>query len=210
MAYPRGAVKLYYTPTSPFVRKVLVAAHELELSARIELELLRPSPTRADATLSRANPLNKIPVLVTDEGEGIYDSPVICEYLAALAPHRALVPAAGSERWRVLRVQALCDGVLDAAILVFYERSHRPKELWWPAWLDGQTEKALQGLDALEREAAHFGDAVDLGQIAAGVTLGWLEFRDVFGDQRSARPALNGWYERFRQRPSMKATEPHV
>jgi glutathione S-transferase len=192
------------------VRKVLVVAHELGLDTRLELELLRPSPTRADATLSRSNPLNKIPALVTDEGDGLYDSRVICEYLGSLSTGRPLVPAEGAARWRVLRVQALCDGVLDASILVFYERTQRPKELWWPAWLDGQTEKAHQGLDALEHEVNHFGDAIDLGQIAAAVTLGWLEFRDVYGDLWATRPKLAAWYGRMRQRPSMKATEPHT
>lgn len=203
-------MKLYYTPTSPFVRKVLVAAHELGLADRVATELLRPSPTKADPTLSRANPLNKIPALVTDDGDALYDSPVIVEYLASLAPTQTLLPAAGAARWRTLRLQALCDGVLDAGILVFYERAHRPKELWWSAWLDGQTEKALQGLDALEREAAHFGDVVDLAQVCAGVTLGWLEFRDVFGDLRTTRPTLASWYTRFAERPSMKATAPHT
>lgn len=203
-------MKLYYTPTSPFVRKVLVTAYELGLDARIETVLLRPTPTKSDATLSRANPLNKIPALLTDDGDALYDSVVICEYLASLAPERPLVPAEGPERWRVLRVQALCDGILDAAILVFYERANRPRELWWPAWLDGQSEKALQGLDALEDEVAHFGDDVDLAQICAGATLSWLEFRDVLGNLRASRPRLAAWYERFSARPSMRATEPHA
>ncbi len=202
-------MKLYYTPTSPFVRKVLVCAHELNLFDRLQLELLRPSPLQSDPTLSRDNPLNKIPALVTEHGP-LYDSPVICEYLATLAPGSSLLPAASPERWRVLRTQALCDGILDAGILVFYERLHRPRELWWPQWLDGQTQKAAQGLDALERECERFGDTVDLGQVCAGVTLGWLEFRDVFGDLRASRPNLARWYERFSARPSMTLTAPHA
>ncbi|MFO0645691.1 MAG: glutathione S-transferase N-terminal domain-containing protein [Polyangiales bacterium] len=203
-------MKLYYTPTSPFVRKVLVTAHELGLADRIETTFLRPSPTKADATLSATNPLAKIPALITDEGDALYDSPVIVEYLGSLASDRSLVPASGPERWKVLRTQALCDGILEAGILVFYERAHRPKELWWPDWLDGQSEKALQGLDALEREVAAWGALPDLGQVCAGVTLGWLEFRNVFGDLRATRPNLFAWYERFRGRPSMLNTEPHI
>lgn len=203
-------MKLYYTPTSPFVRKVLVCTHELGLADRIETVLLRPSPTKADPTLSKANPINKIPALVLDDGSALYDSPVICEYLSSLVPERLLVPASGPERWRVLRVQALCDGVLDAGILYFYEKSHRPRHLWWEPWLDGQKEKALQGLDALEREVAHFGTSIDLAQICAGVTLGWLEFRDVFGDIRAKRPSLFRWYDEFAKRPSMAATVPHT
>ncbi len=202
-------MKLYYTATSPFVRKVLVCAHELGLAARIETVALRPNPLQSDPTLSAENPLNKIPALVTDEGS-LYDSPVICEYLTSLVPTQTLLPASGPARWSTLRVQALCDGILDAGILVFYERQQRPRELWWPAWLDGQAQKALQGLDALEREAGAFGDAPDLGQIAAGAALGWLEFRNVLGDLRSTRPALFRWYDRFGARPSMQATEPHA
>lgn len=204
-------MKLYYTPTSPFVRKVLVAARELGLGDRIETELLRPTPTKADATLSKANPLNKIPALIIEDGSALYDSPVICEYLCALAGDTTVLPASGAARFRVLRLQALCDGILDAGILHFYERMHRPKELWWDAWLEGQREKALQGLDALEREASSFSnDAVDLAQIAAGATIGWLEFRDVFGDIRSGRPTLSQWYAAFSERDSMKSTAPHA
>ena len=209
-------MKLFFTSTSPFARKVLVAAHELGLTHRIETMTLRPTPTKTDATLSKVNPLSKIPALVLDDGTTLYDSPVLCEYLESL---REVEPTAGSHverltprsspsRFRVLKNQALADGVLDAAILVFYERSQRPKELHWEAWLSGQTEKVMQGLDALDAEADSFSSTPDVGQIAAACTLGWLEFRDVFGDIRATRPKLTRWYETFAQRPSMKATEP--
>jgi len=203
-------MKLYYTPTSPFVRKVMVVAHELGLAPRMTTTLLRPSPTKADATLSQDNPLSKIPVLVTDDGAPLYDSAVICEYLDSLHAGAKLVPASGPERWQTLRMQALTDGILEASVLVFYERMLRPEAQQWAPWLEGQAEKARQGLDALERDAAGFGDAPDLGQICAGVTLGWLEFRDVLGDIRTGRPALTAWYERFRTRESMTSTEPHA
>lgn len=203
-------MKLYYTPTSPFVRKVLVTAREVGLADLIETVLLRPSPTQVDATLSRENPLNKIPALVLDEGGSLYDSPVICEYLDALAGGGRLLPPAGVARWDVLRTQALADGVLDASILVFYERANRPKELHWAPWLDGQTQKALQGLDALDALAPRFSDAPDLGQIAAACAVGWLEFRSPFGDIRAGRERLFAWYERFAARPSMVATAPHA
>ncbi len=203
-------MKLYYTPTSPFVRKVMVVAHETGQAGRLETTLLRPTPTKADAVLSKDNPLSKIPVLLAEDGVALYDSPVICEYLDSLHGGRRLIPAAGAARWRTLRVQALTDGILDASVLTFYERSMRPAELQWPQWLGGQVEKAKQGLDALEREVASFGGEVDLGQICAAVTVGWLEFRDVLGDIRAGRPALTAWYERFRARESMKATEPHA
>ncbi len=210
MVASAAEMKLYATPTSPFVRKVLVTAHELGLAERIEPVLLRPSPTQADPTLSRENPLNKIPALVRDDGASLYDSPVICEYLDALAGGGRLLPSAGDARWEVLRTQALADGILDAAILVFYERAQRPKELHWGLWLDGQTQKAQQGLDALEALADGFTEAPDLGQIAAACALGWLAFRAPFGDVLGSRPRLAAWYGRFAARPSMTATAPHV
>lgn len=203
-------MKLYYTPTSPFVRKVLVSAHELGLADRIETTLLRPSPTQADPTLSRENPLSKIPALVLDDGASLYDSPVICEYLDALAGGGRILPPPSPARWEALRTQALADGILDASILVFYELLHRPKELHWTTWLDGQSQKALQGLDALEAQAPRFGERPDIGQIAAGCAIGWLEFRAPFGDIRAGRPNLFAWYDRFAARPSMVATAPYA
>lgn len=213
-------MKLYYTPTSPFVRKVMVCAHELGLADRIETTFLRPTPVKPDEVLSKENPLSKIPTLVLDDGSTLYDSAVICEYLDSIAQGGGkLIPASGGERFRVLRVHALCDGILEAAIQVFYEKQHRPKELQWEPWITGQAEKANQGLDALEHEVERFPSAADLGQVAAAVTIGWLEFRNVLGDLRGCgsttttsrtRTRLFAWYDAFRARPSMKATEPHA
>lgn len=202
-------MKLYYTPTSPYVRKVMVMAHECGLASHLETLTLRPSPIQVSPELSMQNPLSKIPVLVTDEGLSLYDSPVICEYLDSLHRNRKMIPEAGAERWITLRTQALCDGILEAAIQVFYEKLHRPQELQWQEWLRGQGDKARQGLDQLEAECPGFSRDIELGQIAAAVTIGWLEFRDVLGDIRSTRPCLFSWYETFRQRPSMRHTEPH-
>jgi glutathione S-transferase len=201
-------MKLFATDTSPFARKVLVAARELGLADRIEKVALRPSPLEANPALSAHNPLNKIPALLPDEGSALYDSAVICDYLDTLHDGRKLVPERGNTRFEVLRRQALCDGILEAGILVFYELSMRPQELHWAPWLDGQRQKVRQALDLLEGEAAGFGAEVDLGQICAGVTLGWLEFRKPVGDIRAGRPRLFAWYESFRQRPSMAATAP--
>lgn len=200
-------MKLYYTPTSPFVRKVLVVARELGLDGRIETTFLRPTPVKADPELSAVNPLNKIPALVLDEGGVLYDSSVIVEYLATLSPDGArILPHAGPARWSARRLEALCDGILEAAIQVFYEKQNRPEALWYQPWLDGQSEKVRQGLDALEREAGSLGD--DLGAICAAVTFAWLEFRKPVGDVREGRPVLTAFYERFAARPAMAATVP--
>jgi glutathione S-transferase len=197
-------MKLFHTPTSPFVRKVMVLAHEIGVT--LETTFLRPTPVKADPILSKENPLNKIPVLVTPDGP-LYDSPVICEYLDR---ENKMIPASGAARWRVLRLQALCDGILEAGIVVFYEKTTRPPELHFEPWLAGQTEKIHQALDALELECDSFSSTVDLAQISAGITLGWLEFRKPIGDIRANRPKLFRWYDAFRQRPSMKDTEPRA
>lgn len=188
----------------------MIVAHELGIVDRLETVFLRPVPTKADPVLTPTNPLSKIPALILDDGTALYDSAVICEYLMTLSERATLVPASGLERFRVLRQQALCDGILEAGILVFYEHASRPKELWWPAWLEGQTEKATLALDALEREVTTFGPNVDLGQICVGVALGWLEFRNAIGDVRSSRPKLFAWYDEFAKRPSMLATVPRL
>jgi glutathione S-transferase len=203
-------MKLFFTETSPFVRKVRVAAAELGLADRLQLEFLRPSPLTADPGLSKLNPLSKIPALVLPDGSALYDSAVICDYLDSLTDARPMCPRSGPERFANLRIQALADGTLEACVLVFYETMHRPKELHYQAWLDGQTQKATQGLDELERMAKSFGTEPDLGQICAAVTMGWLDFRKPIGDVRANRPALSAWFDQFNQRPSMQSTAPVV
>lgn len=201
--------KLYYTPTSPFVRKVLVLAHEAGIADRLETTFLRPTPLAPDPVLSRENPLSKIPALVLPDGTALYDSHVICEYLDAQHEGPKLVPPSGAARWAALRREALADGMLEAGIQVFYERRHRPAEKQWPEWLEGQSAKIRLALDALERESSSLDELVDLGTISIAITLGWLEFRSVLLDLREGRPALSAWYDRFCERPSMRATAPH-
>jgi glutathione S-transferase len=204
-------MKLYQTPTSPFVRKVLLVAHETGLISQLEPELLRPSPLHVDATLSKGNPLSKIPALLREGEPALYDSRVICEYLDSLHDGRKVIPASGGARFEVLRQQALADGILDAAILVFYELRERPSALHWPDWIEGQKAKAQQGLSALEQEAP-FGDprAPTLGHLAVASALGWLEFRSVLSPLWDGRPRLRAFFDAFRARPSMVATEPHA
>jgi glutathione S-transferase len=201
---------LYFTPTSPYVRKVLVTAHELGLASEIETQFLRPSPMAPSAELSRHNPLSKIPALVLADGSTLYDSRVICEYLDSQRPAGvpSLLGSTPAERFDIFRRQALCDGVLEAAILVFYERTQRPAELHWESWIAGQLQKATQGLDALETEVHRLGADVDLSQVALGAALGWLDFRGVVGDFRQGRPRLAAWWDTFSARPSMRATVP--
>ncbi len=202
-------MRLYYTPTSPYVRKVLIVAHECGLSNRIETILIRPVPMQAEPTVSLSNPLSKVPVLLLPDETSLYDSPVICEYLDSLHDRPKIIPPVGPARWSALRTAALADGVADACFLLFYEQRRRPPALQWAEWIAGHTEKAIQGLDALDAQAETFSEQVDIGQICAASVIGWMEFRNLIGDIRSDRPSLFRWYDAFKERPSMKATAPH-
>ncbi len=208
-------MKLYYSPTSPFVRKALVLAHEVGLRDAIRIVPVTITPTSPDADLSSKNPLGKIPALELDDGTTLYDSRVICEYLDGLHGGTRRIPESGPARFDVLRVQALADGVLDAGILARYELVLRPEAKRWPDWVRGQCDKVVGGLEALEREVPSFGPLLDLGQISALCALGWVEFRKPLEahpsgpvDARARFPRLFAWYDEQSRRPSMQTTAP--
>ena len=197
-------MKLRYNQGSPFVRKVMVCAHELGLAGKIELLDTTVSPVTSNATLAGENPLMKVPALVTDDGEVLFDSPVICEYLDSLAGGSKLFPA-GKARWTALCQQALGDGILDALILCRYEIAARPVEKRFSGWTDGQMKKAHQGLAALEQEDL---SGRTIGTITAGCTLGYLDFRFPNDGWRERHPKLAGWYRSVEATPAMQATKP--
>ena len=119
-----------------------------------------------------------------------------------------MFPAAGPARWAALRRQAEADGILDAAVGTRYETFLRPEARRWPDWIEGQKAKFRRALDALEGEAASFGAVVDIGTLAIGCALGYLDFRYADEDWRSGRPQLAAWFETFEQRPWMTETVP--
>ena len=200
-------MKLFYSQTSPFVRKCLVAAHELGLAQRLELVPAAAHPVNRDRSVVDKNPLGKIPTLVTDEGAVLFDSRVICEYLNALGDGH-LLPAAGAARFAVLTDQALADGLMDAAVLVRYETVTRPESLRWADWSRGQMEKVISALADFERRAAARERGVDLGTIALGCALGYLDFRYADLGWREHHPSMARWYEQFAARASMTETRP--
>jgi glutathione S-transferase len=202
-----SVLKLYYSATSPFVRKCLVCAHELQLRESIELEPAAPHPVNRDRKLVACNPLGKAPTLVTAEGSVLYDSRVICEYLNARGDGH-LLPSIGPSRWAVLVDQALADGLMDAAVLTRYETAVRPESLRWNEWVAGQLEKVTCALDEFERSAGRLDGRVDLGSIALGCALGYLDFRYASLDWRRRRPKIALWFEGFGERDSMQATRP--
>jgi len=201
-------MKLRYSPTSPYVRKVSVTAIELGLSARIEHI---PTDTQdRDSGLAEHNPLGKLPALILEDGGFLYDSPVICEYLDSLHDGPKIFPAAGPERWTALRQQALGDGILDAAILRMIETVRRPEELRWEGWIKHQTAKMLRALDQFEAEAAALEGPLTIGRITAGCALGYIDFRASELDWRAGRTKLAAWYETFAERPAMQETVPQA
>jgi glutathione S-transferase len=200
-------MKLFYSQTSPFVRKCLVAAHELGLAQRLELVPAVPNPVNRDRSVVDRNPLGKIPTLVTDAGEVFFDSRVICEYLNGLGDGH-LLPATGEARYAILTDQALADGLMDAAVLARYESALRPEPLRWPAWTGGQMDKVSSALSDFERRAAAWEDRMDLGVIALGCALGYLDFRYADIAWRARSPSLARWYEQFAARESMTRTRP--
>ena len=200
-------MKLHHSTTSPFVRKVMVSAIELGLAERIEKVPAKVSPVVRTSPVILDNPLGKVPTLITDEGAVLFDSRVICEYLDALAGGR-LFPSSGPARWQALTDQALADGMTDAALLERYETTLRPAEKLWPAWRDGQHDKVEKCLDRLEQTAPGLATRVDIGAIAVGCALGYIDFRFPDLGWRTACPTLAGWFATFAKRASMVATEP--
>lgn len=207
-------MRLRYSPTSPFVRKVTVVAIETGLDPRLERVPTAVAPTKRNDEVARENPLVKIPALTTDDGLVIYDSAVICEYLDTLHDGAKLFPAAGKARWIALRQQALGDGVLDAAILGRYE-SLRPKEFLWQEWIDAQMRKVRGALSALEMEceageltAVAETSRPHIGQVTIGCALGYLDFRYPSEVWRERHRRLAAWYEQFAERRAMRETIP--
>jgi glutathione S-transferase len=198
-------MKLRHAAASPFVRKVTVVAHELGLADRIELVPTAVSPVQANPSLASDNPLMKVPSLTTDDGQVLFDSPVICEYLDGLAGGGKFFPAAGAARWTALRQQALGDGILDALILCRYETT-RPEDKRWSGWTDGQMAKAHQGLATVERE--DLAGPRTIGHVTIACMLGYLDFRFPNDGWRQRHPKLAAWYREIEQLPSMQATKP--
>jgi glutathione S-transferase len=201
-------MRLWSNPASPFARKVRIVARETGLDKGIEEMSIMVSPVKPHADLAKENPLVKIPALTTPDQGTLYDSAVICEYLDSLHKGAALFPKAGPERWRELRLQALGDGILEAAVLMRYENAVRPQALQWSDWVAGQFTKARAGLDALERECGGWGERFAIGQITAACVCGYLDFRFPDEKWRATHPGLEKWFAKISQRPSVAATVP--
>ena len=195
---------LFYSPASPFARKVRVLLHETDQLADVTLRDSQQTPFSPNP--ANQNPLGKIPCLSRPEGPALYDSRVICRYLddragAGLYPQARL--------WDVLTIEATADGIMDAAVLMVYEGKFRPEDKQFPDFVDGQWNKITRALDALERRwLSHLSGPLDMGQIAVGCALAYLDLRHRDRPWRDNRPGLDAFEARMAERPSFAETTP--
>jgi glutathione S-transferase len=187
--------RLYSSSASPFGRKVKIAAAVLDLADRFEVV---NADTRDSADpVRRDNPLGKIPTLVLADGSAVYDSRVILEYLDLLAGGGRIIPAEAPARIAALRLQALADGLADAALLLVYEQRFRAperREEGWVSHQSGKVDRALLALEALALPEAT--PMPQVGAIALACALGYLDLRFA-GDWRKTSPKLVAWLDAF-------------
>jgi glutathione S-transferase len=181
-------------PPSPFGRKVRIAIGVLGMDSAIEVQ--PADPTDPNDSIRRQNPLGKLPALILDDGTALYDSRVILEYLDFRAGGGKIIPREPEPRFAALRLQALCDGILDAAILRVYESRWRPAERHEPKWLDYQAGKMDRGLAALEADPPQLDPVPNVGVIALACVLGYLDLRFP-GTWRDRHPKLVAWHDTF-------------
>jgi glutathione S-transferase len=200
-------MKLRFAPTSPFARKVIVAAMERGLEGQIEK--IMTDPFAENPELRKINPLSKIPALELDDGQVIIESALICEYLDGLHDGPKLFPE-GNQRFPTLKRMALADGMANAGVLFRIETQRRPAELLWQPFAERQKKAMLGSLSMLEDDADAFsaGDDLTIADIALGCCLGWFDLRFPDLGWRTDNPAIADWFEDFSNRPSMAQTMP--
>ncbi len=200
-------MKLWYSPASPFVRKVLVLAHETGVIDQLDLQLVASTALDPDPALSSVNPLTKIPTLELEDGSTIFDSTVICEYLDTLHQGEKMIPE-GEARWNALVTQSIGNGIMEAAVGVRYEQALRPAEHQWDVWMNGQFAKIDKALDVLETWRGARIQDIHVGSISVACALAYLDFRHGTRDWREGRPVLAQMLDTFSQRTSMMETRP--
>jgi len=200
-------MKLYHSPTSPFVRKVMMLLHETGQLDQVELISAAGNPVDPGTMPLAQNPLGKIPALERSEGPALYDSRVICRYLDARAGGK-LYPE-GNRLWDTLTLEATADGIMEACILMVYEARVRPEEYRYDVWIDAQWAKAHRAISALNnRWMSNLEGPLDMGQLAVASALGYADFRQPQRNWRTGNEALAAWFENAATRPSYLATIP--
>jgi glutathione S-transferase len=199
-------MKIYGDFLSPFVRMCFVTAHELGLGDKVSHEKELVSPTKPNPRLTALSPIGKVPVLETDHGRAVYDSRVIIEYLCHVAGNSTIIPDDGVKRFRILTMQALSQGLGDAAVGLRYEVAARPQGLQWADWMERTKLRMNATFDDLEHHWEAEKAEVNAGSIAAAVVLAYIDYRLPDVKWREARPQLARFQERFSSRDSMKKT----
>lgn len=199
-------MKLFFAVPSPFARKVRVLVAEKKIP-RIELVTVSPFDTPQD--LVSVNPLCKVPSLLLDDDSVLYDSPLICEYLDQLGEGPRLIPADGKARWTVQRRHALADGLMETTQSLALEINRRPEHERSPKFIQRWCATMARAVAALEAEIDGFGPDIDMGHIATGCALAYLDLRaSEHLSWRSEAPQLTNWFADFERRPSMQSTRP--
>jgi glutathione S-transferase len=197
-------MKLYYSSTSPYVRKVMACAIVRGLDSRIDRHPSNPHASPPD--LVADNPLSKVPCLLTDDGLSLFGSQLICEYLDSLGEALPLFPAHGAPRWRALKFQSLGDGILDAAVPCRGEQG-KPKEDARDAHINRYKAAISRTVDVLEADPPH--RHVDIGSITVACALGYLDFRFASDPWRAGHPKLTVWHKAFSQNKALAETVPN-
>jgi glutathione S-transferase len=200
-------MKLFWSPASPYARKVRAVAHEKGLDGRIEEVAVDAFADPAE--LLAANPLGKVPALIGEDGDPLFDSAVICAYLDAHPQARGapLCPSAGPERWSVLRAEALADGAMDLGLGLTLER-RKPEAERSPTPAARWRGQLARSVDAMLPEIERLPPRVTLAHLAIACALGYLDFRHPDFAWRDGRAGLSAWYEDMARRPSLLATAP--
>lgn len=196
-------MKLFHSPTSPFVRKVMACAIARGIDGRIET--VPCNPHESPAALLVVNPLSKVPCLIADDGLALFDSPVICEFLDSIGDAAPMFPAAGPARWRALKQQAAGDGILDAAVGRRGEQA-KPREAGRAAWMARQKAAIDRTLDQIEGDPPH--GTLDIGTITLACALGYLDFRFAAEPWRPEHPRLADWFARLAANQALARTVP--
>ncbi len=202
-------MKLFHSPTSPYARKVMVAAWERNVQTSIETVGGAANPVTRDETVVTVNSSGKVPCAILPSGAPLFDSRVITQYVDSLGkPEGSIYPA--DRRFEILTLEALAESILDASLLCRYETTMRPQEFYWADWYNGQMEKIDSGLDDLESkwfEPLTTG-GFHAGAISTACALGYLDLRFTDKDWRSTHPKLAAWFAEVSKRTSMKETFP--